>query len=109
MTRIRKFWDFIFGVILIGGMPALIFLAISFSTSFFLDSHSSKYQFQLALLAKTAIVISLFTFLFGCWWRNKHRLVSKSFFPLEILFGFLFGFLFFVILIGALYAAHRAD
>ena len=105
MTLLKQVSDFIFGVLLLGATPILIFSGMGYVASRFLE----KSQFLERLFLWCILPLAFISFLMVCKWRKLHRSSPVSFFPLEVVLGVVFGLSFIVVWIAASYAAVRAD
>lgn len=104
MKRAQKIWDFLFGVMLIGGAPIVAYCFAAFILSFTFRS-----AIGLALASQVILACSVGAFLAACFWRMKHRNLPKSLFVAELLTAIFAGALFMLAFIAAGYAAYRAD
>jgi hypothetical protein len=98
-----KVWDFAYGSLLIGASP----LATTFGLAYFLSLPCNlifrhygertvmSYQFVSTALA---LLMAFPAFGLAIWWRTRHRVLPKSFLPLEIIVAVVWGLFFFAFL-----------
>jgi hypothetical protein len=87
MTILQKTWDFIYGMILIGGAPLAAIFLLSYALS---PMASALEQNMLGWYCARAILIGV---LFGTWFlvvlhRFRHRLLPSWILVLEVVVGF---------------------
>jgi len=107
MSRLANLGDFVFGVVLLAATPILVFLGAAFvaaQISLFEGYRLTDYLGRWAVLG-----ISLTSFLLACMWRRKHRRISSSVFPVEVITSVICGVVFMFVLLLTWYAAGGAD
>ena len=109
MTRLNYTGDLIYGVVLLGAIPVLVYVGAEFVASHLFAADFERDQIGARLVRWTILAISFLSFLLACRWRRSHRRGPVSTFPLEVTLSVKCGFAYMVALILALYAAGGAD
>lgn len=111
MTRAQKILDFLFGVTLISGAPAVTFLflfiimsSFYYSAWWWAERHPSLPAAYLIMLMSV-----LATFILACLWRRKHRRLSTSTFIAEVFVAVFVVAFFIIIFMAGERAAYHAE
>ena len=109
MTRLNHTGDFIYGVVLLGGVPVLVFVGAGFVASHLFAAVFERDEIGARLVRWMMLALSFVSFWIACRWRRKHRRSPDSTFPLEVTLSVFCGFAYMVVLFLALYMAFGAD
>lgn len=107
MKWLRLFWDFLFGVLLIGGAPwAVLALTVILGDLYQSLFHVIISDITQSVIVSVMMIAATAMFCFAVSYRFRRRLIPKWLVVLEIMFG-LAGAIFFFGLYGVVsYAAY---
>ena len=102
-TFVSKIWDFVFGCLLIGGVPLstywLLVLLSDLPCNFVFHHYGERAAFRLQMvLLAIAFFAGFPAFIFAIFWRTRHRVLPKSLLVLEIVVAIVWAFFFFACL-----------
>jgi hypothetical protein len=112
MTRAQKILDFIFGVALISGAPAITFLFLSFIMSWFVFHSAWWWAEQHPLLPVAFLILwasVLTAFISVCIWRKKHKRLPASTFVAEVTVAVFVAVFFIIFFIAGEHSAYHAE
>jgi hypothetical protein len=107
MSRLERTGDFAFGVALLAATPIFVFIGVGLIAAQVPLVQGERFA---GVVVRWALLgISFASYLFACKWRKKHRRISTSIFPWEVVTSIICGFGFMFVLVLALWAAGGAD
>jgi hypothetical protein len=111
MKILKKIWDLIFGVLLIGFAPLIVCFAFSFlmgivSERLLPSKAIGDLSYISALLLLLVLLMPILTFILAIQFRLRHRLLPKPVIAIEIVLGIAMAFIFFMFFGVVSYSAY---
>jgi hypothetical protein len=111
MNFLKKIWDFILGVLLIGFGPLIVNFASTFLFDFFADrwlpQKTPETRTDIIVVdGSVAFLLSILTFIMAIRFRLRHRLLPKPVVAMEAVLGIIVAFLYFMFFVVVSYSAY---
>jgi hypothetical protein len=111
MNFLKKIWDFMLGVLLIGFGPLIVCFAFMFLLGFFAEQWLPQKTPEtrtdiIVVYGSVAFFLSILTFIMAIRFRLRHRLLPKPVIAMEAVLGIIIAFLYFMFFGVVSYSAY---
>jgi hypothetical protein len=102
MNRLKTIWDFVFAVVLVGGLPQIIFAGLTCAVDragIAPPSNSDKPRDVILVLVLFGMIsaASVFSLIWAMSWRRRHRLLRPEMIGAETGVGCMLGAAYFIV------------